>query len=120
MPKDLRSFIAELEAKSPEDIARVTKSISPRYEITALLTRLEKSKRFPVLFCENVEGSDAPVVINVQASRKLMALALKCEPEELATKFSERQGKPVAPVEVSEAPVHEVVKTGDDVDLTQV
>jgi UbiD family decarboxylase len=120
MPKDLRSFIAELESKSPEDIARVSKAISPRYEITALLTQLEKSKRFPVLFCENVEGSDAPVVINVQASRKLMALALECKPEELAAKFSERQGKPVAPVEVSEGPVHEVVKTGDDVDLTKV
>ena len=84
MPKDLRSFIAELEAASPAEIARVTNPISPRYEITALLTQLEKSKRFPLLFCENVEGSEAPVVINAQASRKLMALALQCKPEELA------------------------------------
>jgi UbiD family decarboxylase len=65
-------------------VARVTKPISPRYEITALLTQLEKQKRFPLLFCENVEGSDAPVVINAQASRKLMAMALECKPEELA------------------------------------
>jgi 2,5-furandicarboxylate decarboxylase 1 len=120
MPKDLRSFIAELESKHPEEVVRVSKAISPRYEITALLTQLEKSKRFPLLFCENVEGCDAPVVINVQASRKLMALALECSAEELAAKFSERQGKPLAPVEVSEGPVHEVVKTGDDVDLTKV
>ena len=120
MPKDLRSFIAELESKYPEEVARVSKSIAPRYEITALLTQLEKQKRFPLLFCENVEGSDAPVVINAQASRKLMAMALECRPEELASKFSERQGKPIAPVEVSGAPVHEVVKTGDDVDLTKV
>ena len=98
MANDLRSFIAELEAASPAEIARVTNPISPRYEITALLTQLEKSKRFPLLFCENVEGSDAPVVVNVQASRKLMALALQCKPEELATKFTERQGKPIAPV----------------------
>ena len=47
MAKDLRSFIAELEAASPAEIARVTNPISPRYEITALLTQLEKSKRFP-------------------------------------------------------------------------
>ena len=120
MPKDLRSFIAELEAKFPEEVARVTKAISPRYEITALLTQLEKAKRFPLLYCENVEGSDAPVVINAQASRKLMALALDCKAEELAEKFTERQGKPIAPVEVADAPVHEVVKLGDDVDLTQV
>ena len=120
MPKDLRSFIAELEAKYPEEVARVTRSIAPRYEITALLTQLEKQKRFPLLFCENVHGSEAPVVINAQASRKLMAMALECKAEELAAKFSERQGKPVAPVEVNDAPVHEVVKTGDAVDLTQV
>jgi 2,5-furandicarboxylate decarboxylase 1 len=120
MPKDLRSFIAELESKYPEEVARVSKSIAPRYEITALLTQLEKQKRFPLLFCENVEGSDAPVVINAQASRNLMALALECKPEELANRFSERQGKPVAPVEVDAAPVHDVVKTGDDVDLTKV
>jgi 3-polyprenyl-4-hydroxybenzoate decarboxylase len=42
MPKDLRSFIAELDSKYPEEVARVTKPISPRYEITALLTQLGK------------------------------------------------------------------------------
>ena len=122
MPKDLRSFIAELEAKYPGEIARVTKPISPRYEITALLTQLEKAKRFPLLYCEKVDGSDAPVVINAQASRKLMALALECKPEELAAKFTERQGKPIAPVEVHDkaAPVQEVVKLGDDIDLSKV
>jgi 2,5-furandicarboxylate decarboxylase 1 len=120
MPKDLRGFIADLESKYPEEMARVTKPISPRYEITALLTQLEKRKRFPVLYCENVEGSDAPVVINLQASRKLMALAMECRPEELAAKFTERQGNPIAPIEVTEAPVHEVSTLGDDVDLTKV
>jgi UbiD family decarboxylase len=120
MAKDLRSFIAELESKYPEEVARVKKPIAPRYEITALLTQLEKQKRFPLLFCENVAGSEAPVVINAQASRKLMALALECRTEELAAKFSQRQSKPLAPVEVNNAPVHDQVKTGDDVDLTKV
>jgi UbiD family decarboxylase len=120
MPKDLRSFIAELETLHPEEVARVTKPIAPRYEITALLTQLEKQKRFPLLLCENVQGSEAPVVINAQASRKLMALALECKPEELAAKFTERQGKPQAPVEVASAPVHEVVKLDNDIDLSQV
>jgi 2,5-furandicarboxylate decarboxylase 1 len=120
MPKDLRSFIAELESKHPEEVVRVTKPISPRYEITALLTQLERNKRFPLLMCENVRGSDAPVVINAQSSRKLMALALECKQENLAARFTERQGKPLAPVEVSNAPVHESVRLGDDIDLTKV
>ena len=120
MPKDLWSFIAELEAKSPEEIARVNKPLSPRYEISALLTHLEKIKRFPLLFFEKVKGSDAPVVINAQASRRLMAIALDGKPEELARKFGERQSKPIPPVEVTDAPVQEVTKLGDEADLTEV
>ena len=117
MPKELRGFIAELETKSPEDLARVTKRISARYEISALLTHLEKRKRFPLLYLETVEGGRAPVVINAQASRRLMAMALECEPHELARRFSERQARPIAPVEVSQGPVHEMIRLGDEVDL---
>lgn len=120
MAKDLRSFIAQLDANFPDEIARVSKAVSPRYEITALLTQLEKAKRFPLLYCENVKGGDAPVVINAQPSRKLMALALECRPEALAAKFTERQGKPIAPVEVTEAPVQQVVTLGADIDLTTI
>src|SRR5207244_7136099 len=116
----LRSFIAELEAKSPEEIARVNKPLSPRYEISALLTHLEKTKRFPLLFFEKVKGSAAPVVINTQASRRLMAIALDGKPEDLARKFGERQSKPIPPVEVTDAPVQEVTKLGDEADLTEV
>jgi len=50
MAKELRGFIAELEAKSPEDLARVTKRISAQYEISALLTHLQKRKHFPLLY----------------------------------------------------------------------
>ena len=120
MVKDLRSFITQVESKHPEEIAHVTKPISPRYEITALLTQLERSKRFPLLFCENVQGSEVPVVINVQASRKLMAFALDCRTYELAAAFSARQSQPISPVELSAAPVQEVLRLGDEVDLTQV
>ena len=120
MAKDLRSFIAELEAKHPEEIARVIQSISPRYEITALLTQLEKAKRFPLLYCEQVAGGDTPVVINAQASRKSMALALDCREEELAAAFTARQGKPIAPEEVTDAPVQQVVKLGEDIDLSKI
>src|SRR5919108_4565836 len=120
MPKDLRGFIAELEVKSPEDVARIKKAISPHYEISALLTHLEKRKRFPLLFCETVEGGNAPVVINAQASRRLMAIALECGPEELAREFSERQVRPIQPVKVSEAPVQERIRLGEEVDLSAV
>jgi 2,5-furandicarboxylate decarboxylase 1 len=120
MPKDLRSFIAQLHKESPNDIARVTKPISPRYEISALLTHLENQKRFPLLYCENVAGYSAPVVINAQVSRRLMALALECKVSNLARKYGERRSRIIPPMEIENAPVHEVVRTGDDIDLSQI
>ena len=88
MPKDLRSFIAELDATSHEDVARVTKPVSPRYEMSAILTHLEKRKRFPLLFFKNSTTGQASVVINAQASRRLMSIALEFKPENLARAFS--------------------------------
>jgi 2,5-furandicarboxylate decarboxylase 1 len=120
MAKDLRTFISEVEAKSPADIVRVTKPISARYEISALLTHLENAKKHPLLYCENVAGSDAPVVVNLQASRRLMALALECEPRDLARKFAQRQSASLAPVDIDSAPVHEVVQCGDRIDLGRI
>jgi 2,5-furandicarboxylate decarboxylase 1 len=49
-----------------------------------------------------------------------MAMALQCDPRELARIFSERQEKPIPPVEMINAPVHEVIQTGDEVDLSKV
>jgi len=120
MPEDLRSFIARVEREAPGEVVRVRKPISSRYEISALLTHLERRKRFPLLIFENVDGGKAPVVINVQGSRKLMGHALGCLPEDLAPRFLERQVRPIPPIEVPEGPVHEVAETGDEVDLTRL
>ncbi|MBI2178694.1 MAG: UbiD family decarboxylase [Candidatus Tectomicrobia bacterium] len=120
MPKDLRSFIARLEREAPDEVVRVRKPISSRYEISALLTHLERRKRFPLLIFEDVDEGKAPVVINVQGSRKLMGYALDCPPENLAPRFLERQVRPIRPVEVPEGPVQEVVEAGDAVDLTRL
>src|SRR3989338_7741914 len=112
MPEDLRSFIARVEREAPDEIVRVRKPISSRYEISALLTHLERRKRFPLLVFENVDGGKAPVVINVQGSRKLMGYALDCPPENLAPRFIERQVRPIPPVEIPDGPVQEVVEAG--------
>ncbi len=120
MTRSLRTFISQLETQAPDEIARIQKPISPRYEISAVLTQLEKKKRLPLLYFENVAGHKAPVIINAQATRQLMALAMECQPEELAKKFSERQSKPIPPIEVVDAPVQEIVELGDRVDLSEI
>ncbi len=64
----------------------------------------------------------AELVGNVMGSRKRIALALGVEEAALALTLRERLARPFAPIEVSsgQAPVQEVVLTGEDADLTQL
>ncbi len=74
MPKDLHSFLAEYEASYPNDVLHVDKEINSDQEITAIVIRLEKLEKFPILIFNNVINADGkraeqPVVTNLLASR---------------------------------------------------
>ena len=62
----------------------------------------------------------AELVGNVMGARRRLAAALDTDEAGFPAVLRERLRRPVAPIEVpsSEAPVHEVVLTGDDADLT--
>ena len=62
----------------------------------------------------------AELVGNVMGTRRRLAAALDTDEPGFPTALRERLRHPVAPVEVpsAQAPVHEVVLTGDDADLT--
>ena len=42
MPKDLRSFLQELEARHPEEMVHIDREIGSKWEVTALQVKLEK------------------------------------------------------------------------------
>jgi len=65
--QDLRSFLNELEAEEPDQILRVKKEVDPHFEVTGVLAKLEKERKFPVVIFEKVKGSTLPVVTNVHA-----------------------------------------------------
>jgi UbiD family decarboxylase len=54
---------------------------------------------------------------NVMGSRRRLALALDTDERGLLAALQERLKTPHAPVKVEDAPVHEVVRTGDEADL---
>jgi len=125
MAKDLRSFLKEYEGSYPEDVIHVEKEINSNQEITAIVMQLEKQDKYPLLVFHNVlnaEGkkSEQPVVINVLASRTRYARICNSTNDMLgrdvykATRTERR-----APVTISkaEAPVKEVIKTGDKINL---
>ena len=116
MSQDLRSYLDLVESK--DELVRISAPVDPRHEVTALVAKLARERRRrPVLLLENVKGSALPVVINLHASRRRMALAMNAEPHGVQQAFLKAMERPVAPVVVDTGPVKEVVRTGADVDL---
>ena len=116
MSQDLRSYLELVESK--DELVRISHPVDPLHEVSALVAKLARERRRrPVLLLENVKGSAFPVVTNLHASRRRMALAMNAEPRELQRAFLKAMERPVAPVVVDTGPVKEVVQTGGDVDL---
>ena len=113
MPRDLRSFLAELAER--DLLVRVTREVDPATEAARLMDDAERGG-VAVLF-ERVRGSELPLVYNLVGSRAALGVAVGVEPREAARRFREALAARVEPVRVDDAPVQEVVATGDDADL---
>ena len=77
---DLHSFLEQYERNYPDEVVHVDQPLDAAWELTALVTKLEKAKRFPVLICHNVivDGvrAELPLVLSLTASRVRLARAL--------------------------------------------
>lgn len=112
---DLRSFLAQLSGTG--EIVNVKKEVSPVYEVSALVSRLEMEKQYPAVMYEKVSNSTIPVVTNLFASRKRLAIALGTTEGKLNEVYRKREDHRILPVLCENAPVQEVVLQGDDVNL---
>src|SRR5919201_1681716 len=111
---DVREFLACLE---DEELLHVTADVDPaRFEVTAVLQRLEDLNRYPAVVFDRplaLDGQPAgmPILTNVYASRARCARALGLPAEaagvELSLEYARREARRLAPVVVSaeEAPV---------------
>jgi 2,5-furandicarboxylate decarboxylase 1 len=131
MAKDLRTFLKDMERQMPEDIIRIKKEISPRFEITAIQRHLVDQDRYPLLIFDQVKNlkdalSPFKVMVNVFGSRQKCTVALGLPKEqwrmETSLEFARRANHLIKPVIVGkkDAPVKEVIRTGKDVDLLEL
>jgi 2,5-furandicarboxylate decarboxylase 1 len=120
MAGDLRGFLAELEARGGDELLRIRKPVSPRYETTALLFELERQGRFPAVYFERLEGYEIPAVTNLHATRKRLALALGVAESDLVEEYRRREANRVPPELGSAGAVQEVVREGGEVDLARL
>src|SRR5262249_29859244 len=115
--QSLRGFISQLERAHPDEVMRVTEPVDLAFQMQALALELERRRRFPVLLFEHVRGHTIPVVSNVMASRRGLALALGVEESALPETYAARLKEPVKPVVLSRPPLVLDVRRGEDVDL---
>jgi UbiD family decarboxylase len=113
MQADLRTFLDILERHGR--LARLSRPVHPHTEIGALV--LEAERRGQAVLFESVRGSAMRAVGNVVGDRTMLALALGVAPGEAVPAFLERSRRRLPPTLVAEAPVRDVVLTGDAVDV---
>ena len=111
---DLQSFLRELEEKYPGEVAYVDAEIDPAYEPSALVAKLDAQGKRPLIVFRNVKGSTYPVVTNVTASRKKLALALGVTPDKMVARYLDAIEHPVPPVTVDSGPVFERVEISSE------
>ena len=141
MYKDLREFVAQLEARG--ELKRVRAEVSPRLEMTEIADRVLRAGG-PALLFEHPAGHDMPVLANLFGSVSRIAAAMGAKDTAELRKLGEllsylREPEPpsglrdlwekfpifkrvldMAPKERSGAPCQEVVLEKDDVDLARL
>ncbi len=118
MSQDLRSYLDLIKQNHPDDFLTVSREVDPAFEITAITVKLEQeAKRRPILLFQKVKGTSFPVLTNLHAGRSRLAAAIHAEPEDLQRTYLQAMEKPISPKVVSQAPVKDVILTGDQVDL---
>ena len=110
----LRSFVDELIAADELEIVETPTELA---DLTSVMDGNEKA-----VFFKNAGPEKAEIIGNVSASRSRLALAFKVSEPELLPELLKRLATkhPVEVVDRDEAPVQEIVWTGEEADFTKL
>lgn len=121
--RDLHQFIEAYERNFPDEVVHIERPINAAFEVTALVSKLEKEKRFPVVICHKVVSNghvlEMPLVTFLMSSRLRLSRALDSDVRAAGLALYERVQRRQSPIVVSrsEAPVKEIVERGSHVNL---
>lgn len=126
MNKDLRTFIGEARQLGQAFYANVSRPVDPIFEPCVIQQKLAAEGRYPLIRCENVNGSELPLLTNLFGNYDLLGLALGVDPDEpkstILQRFIEREANPLPTkkIDPADAPVKQRVLLGDDIDLAKL
>jgi len=118
---DLRKHISLLEERGL--LRHVKKEVDKDWELACIARwvcqSFEGDQSFGLIF-DNVKGFTVPVVAQVFGSQEMYALALGTTPEKLYEHWASAFQNPIKPVDVTQGPVKEVIKTGNEVNICEL
>lgn len=123
MSKDLRQFLQIAKEAGPDFYVEVNRPLKPELEVGIIQHKLASERRYPAIYCPEIEGSKLPLITGLFGSYEMYALALDMDPgtekPKVLQQYMERVSdlKPPQMIPASEAPVKEIILRGEDVDL---
>lgn len=130
--KSLRTFIEAFEERYPDEVVRVEREVNPaEYDVTAIIKHLDAQRRFPVLIFERPRSLAGPVsevrlTMNCEITQNKIQVALDTLPTvgrtELGEECLRREANAIKPVVVdrADAPVKQVIRTGEQASLHEL
>jgi UbiD family decarboxylase len=115
---DLREFLKVLEEE--HELQKIKVEVDPKHELGAVCKIHNERPNSPALLFENVKSHKIPVVGQLLASDRRVALALGLSQENVFNETVQRASNPIAPKLVSKGACQDIVFEGADVDLTKL
>ncbi|MGH7875695.1 MAG: UbiD family decarboxylase [Candidatus Binatia bacterium] len=109
MKASFRDYVNTL--RQNDELLEIAKPVDLR-DVAALVAQSEKALLF-----KNVTGYSMPVVSGLLQSRNRIALGMDVAYENIADKLGKAMDKPIMPERIANAPVKEVMHTGETVNL---
>jgi UbiD family decarboxylase len=115
---DLHEFLKVLEEE--HELAKIRVEVDPKHELGAICKIHNERPNSPALLFEKVKGHGIPVVGQLLATDRRVALALGLSQENVFDETVRRASKPLPTRLVSSGPCQELVFEGSDVDITKL
>jgi UbiD family decarboxylase len=115
---DLHEFLKVLEEE--HELVKIKAEVDAKHELGAICKIHNERPNSPALLFENVKGHKIPVVGQLLASDRRVALALGLSQENVFDETVRRANHPLPTRLVSSGPCQEIIFEGGDVDVTKL
>jgi UbiD family decarboxylase len=115
---DFRQFLRLLESEG--ELHKVSTEVDPKHELGAICKIFNERPNSPAVLFKNVKGSSIPVVGQLLASDRRVALALGLSQKNVFEETVRRASNPIPTRLVANGPCQEVVTEGSAVDITKL